>query len=330
MRFKCLNLATLLLTVLSCEIDPQISIEFKPTPVIYAIFDKADTISHIYLVKSFSGDPTGPLINSTIADSIYFHDVSIEAELLCDRIINDDRTIVISKWETAIEEIVLDRKPGIFIHPYGRRYTLLQNLDSCYFVRLTIYVPSFDTIKVKTPVISPPVMDYPQSDNSWIKFHQTNVLSIRWYGYAWNELKVSIEIETTTLDSYTIPDTLVFYKNNVIFPEDPKTQYYVSSFSFESYLALLNNQLSYVPNVKFRRIKNISVEVICGNDDFKNYMNHFGEIIDNVLTTYHSEPQSLVTSKSSKRITGLQLDPESITSLEMEPRLAKFKFIYGE
>lgn len=297
-------------------------------PVIYAIFDKSNSISHVYIVKTFSGDPNGPNINSTITDSIYFNDVSIKAEFLCERILNDNRTMLYRKWETALEETVLDRKPGIFLYPQGRRYALRNDLDSCYFVRLTIFTPSLDTIKVKTPVISPPVMDYPQSDNSWIKFHRTNVLPIRWYGYAWNELKVEFEIETTTHDSYTILDTLVYYKNNIIIPNEPKTQYYVSSLSFESYLKLINNQLRFIPNVKFRKIKNISVEVICGNSDFRNYMNHFGEILDNVLSTYHSEPQSIVTSKSSRRITGLRFDPESIDQLSTDPDLAKYKFVY--
>ncbi len=328
MNRSYLHLFTLFFAVISCETNPQICMEFKATPVVYAIFDRADTISHIYLVKSFSGDPQGPLINSRIADSIYYNEVLIAVEFKYQNTVDDTASPYIRKWEPAFEETVTDRDPGIFIYPYGRRYIIFQDLDSCYHVGLTILTAPFDTIKVSTPVISPPVMDYPQADGSWITMHRTKTLPIRWFGYEWNELNVEIEIETTTQDSHTILDTLVYYKKNIIYPDDLRKMYYVSSFSFESYLALLNSQLKFVPNVKYRRITNVSFEVICGNMDFKEYMNQFGELIDNVLTTYHSGPNSLVTSKSSRKITGLRFDPESIEQLEGDSALAKYKFVY--
>jgi hypothetical protein len=250
MRQKYIYLYILFLAGISCETEPEICVGFSSTPVIYTIFDRSDTISHIYVARSFSGNPNGPMINAKIFDSIYYDNVSIQAELLFAGKEHDE-IISYHEWEPAVEEQVINRNPGIFSNPIGRRYTIFRDLDSCYYARLSIYIPSFDTIKLKTPIIPPPIMDYPQVDGSYITLHRTKTLPISWYGYAWNELKVEIEIETAIQGSHTIIDTLTFWKNNIVFPDDPKSNHYVSIFSFESYLKLLDTQLSRVNNVKF-------------------------------------------------------------------------------
>lgn len=313
---------------MSCETNPIICYDIDETPIIYAIFDNKDIESRIYVAKTFSGDPLGPLINSKISDSIYFKDITIRSELFfrpIDGSINQQYSI----WKIANEENVINRQAGVFAYPLGKSYIIRQELKNCFHVQLEILIPSYDTIFLETPIIDSPILDYPQTDNSWISFYRSKLLPIRWYGNSWNEIQVEFEIETITFDSHTINDTLIYHQSHIIYPEDKRKNYFVSYFSFENYLQLLNSQLSFIPDVKYRKIKNINVEVICGNNDFKEYMIRIGDFHDySSLITYNSKPQSLVTSKSSKKIFGLRLDPESIEELENDSALAKYKFIY--
>lgn len=316
----------MVLVLTSCETDPSVDLMTESIPVCYAIFDCQDSVNNIILTKTFHGDPFGPYYNSKIFDSVYYKNAHVNLTLYYDygRVFQIQYDTI---RKTALEELEFQKKPGVFTNPLGQKFVLYQNLTDCYQIDALITTSSNDSLILSTRIIKAPIVKYPQFEGSFIELSPTQVFEIKWNGYSWNEVKIQFVIETTT-SSKIIQDTLVFFKKGLNTSDHPYLKIFSTSFPYNAYLALLNSHLKNNADVSFRMIKDISVEVLCGVASFRDYMDIFNEVVDNVLTTYHSEPISLFSSKSSSRIAGLKFSQSTIEKMKNDPDLTKFKFKY--
>lgn len=74
--FKILYLIGLTFFFISCEENPDLTVDSKPFPVVYSILNKFDTIHYVYLQKSFSGE-NGPLVDAQAFDSLFFKNAEV-------------------------------------------------------------------------------------------------------------------------------------------------------------------------------------------------------------------------------------------------------------
>jgi len=309
----------------SCETDPDINLDMQPDPVFYAIFDKADTVSKIYLTKSFSGDPMGPYYNAKIFDSIYYKDVDL-------------RVVVYFNSQTASEQshdgkiiipdkrICWNKSPGVFSNQYVE-YVFNQSLVNCLYIVTSIRVPGKDKVVVHAELIDPPEFTSPTTDNSNISLQPNLGFIANWKGNYWNEFKLSFVVLTKTTTSLT-SDTLVYFKKGINLPDGEQNESFSASFSYGAYLGLLNSGLKNTRDVEYRKVVDISVKVSCGNRNFKEYMDQYNVQTDNVPTATPSGPVSLFASKSTAKLKGLKFDQSTIEFMKQDPQLEKFKFVY--
>jgi hypothetical protein len=310
---------------LSCETDPDINLDVDQSPVVYAIFDKADSVNNIFLTKTFSGDPLGAYHNAKIIDSLYYDNVDVTVRLFFEH--KTDSGLIIEKKNVKGEEgLFFNKEAGIF-SSQSIRYVFRQSLSDCYAIRAWIKIPGKDTLVYNTEVINTPKINSPKSDASYIALRPDMAFSVHWQGNSWNEIKIQIVVNTKTETSIS-KDTLTYFKKGLSFQEGSDSKSFVASFSYDSYLGLLNSTLDTVSPVEFRQIEDISLEVSCGNQIFKDYMDHYYQLSDEVATISTSQAPSLFTSKSSKKLKGLQFDPASIDYMKQDPLLKKFNFVY--
>ncbi|MCD6333345.1 MAG: hypothetical protein J7L89_08740 [Bacteroidales bacterium] len=111
---RLVTLAVLAVMCISCEDTPDICMEVKPSPVLYMVVDKFDSLNYLIVTKTFSGDGGGSIVNAKKWDSIYYS--GVEAECSFDRIVFGDTSgsVVETKRIIAIESVENDKNPGFF------------------------------------------------------------------------------------------------------------------------------------------------------------------------------------------------------------------------
>lgn len=309
----------------SCETDPVVNLGMKPTPIVYAIFDQEDSTNNIFLTKTFSGEPLGPYVSSKVYDSLFFKDVRIRVELRYAH--KTDSSLIMERiWLEPNAVLMCNGDSGVFSTTY-LTYSFNKSLADCFSIKALVGIPNQDTLALKTIFIEDPILKSPQSNGSFISLKPNSPFSIRWIGQAWNEIELRFAIITNT-ESGEYHDTLVYHKHGLVLPEDPLTNLYVSFFSFDAYLALLNSQLPAHENVVYRELKDISLKISCGSEAFKNYMERTTFFQTHDYSTNGNLPSNLFTTKSSEMLKDLKFDPASVEIMKSDIRLAKFGFVY--
>ena len=128
---KLLILICVFVIFSGCEEDADICIEQTSYPVVFAVFNKMDSIHEVKLTKSFSGDNGGSMIAASTWDSIYFPEAEISGTFYYE----SEFGLFADTFKFS-KEIRSNREPGIFLNPDYPIYVLKKDISSYFSVYL--------------------------------------------------------------------------------------------------------------------------------------------------------------------------------------------------
>jgi len=99
---------SIVLLMMSCEIDPTTMSGLTTEPVIYALFSPRDSLNYVRLQRTYSGNANAA-IGAASKDSIYYSDVTVKLDFY-----TPDDYFLIS--EVFKRSPVADKNPGFFTH----------------------------------------------------------------------------------------------------------------------------------------------------------------------------------------------------------------------
>lgn len=321
--YRTLTVAILIAVSLcfsDCSPDIDISHEAPAIPVIYSILDKYEPINYVYITKTFIGDG-GPLINARINDSLYFPNVKVSF-----LVAGKDEV-----WEKVVgqQEYNKNKQEGIFSNPEVQVFSLTKDLQDYDDYQLIIDIPGFSQFSYSQSFLKKPEFVYPQIEGSKISLVPDNPFTVSWARRwnAWNDIKLSFVIITRT-NSETLRDTLIYQKTGItqLTPGGPGFSF---SFTYDNLLSLFHTYLIQDQEIKNRSFGFVDVEVYGGGGLFNRYMDLLKWQSDYPFSMVLNPDTALgiVSSRSSRSIDSLVLDPASMHMLLNDPKMKKFKFV---
>jgi hypothetical protein len=304
----------------SCEENPDISLERKPIPVVYSVFNKYDSVHYIYLTKTWSGDNGGTLVTAMNKDSIYFPDAKVTVDM-----IGLNTAVIPMRRDTIHVEPVLewlhDKKPGIFDFPDYPVYTLNYKLKDIDNLITYISIPGYETFKLKYNLLEIPIINFPHKDGMTISIQPDKGLIIDFRGALVNEVRFFFEIITKS-DSGLSSDTIVIKK----YMDSGRT-----TFTYDHFRRGLNQALIYRSDVEYRRFGKTSIEIWTGFGSFPGIETHEISPFNNDYTVPSSPeiPKIFVYGGTvgTNRVVNLELDYLTRWTVANDTLLSRFRFL---
>ena len=250
-KIKILVLICVFAVFSGCEEDPDICIEQNSYPVVFAVFNKMDSIHEVILTKSFSGDNGGSLIAASTWDSIYFPEAEISGTFYF-----ENEYGLFADTFKFIKEIRSNREPGIFLNPDYPIYVLKKDISSYFSVLLNIDIPGYNIAPRYTRLLDEPEIILPVRNDYTLEINQDQTLFIRWKSRfsSINEFVLNFVIDTYKNESKQV-DTLIYRQLDI--RNNFQVGFIQAEFNYLKLLSLLNQKFK-SNDVDYRSIRTVN------------------------------------------------------------------------
>lgn len=311
--------------LLGCEDDPDICIEAKPFPVLYAAIDKYSPENYVIVSKTFSGDGSGPLVNATIWDSVYFENVQVYADFNKIDFTTSPPTIVDTKRIVGQEQILNNKDSGVFRNPDHQIFRLSGDIEEYYDGVLVVKIPGYDTIFHSFMTLSKPVFLSPNHNpGSTIKFLPNDPLNIFWKNGHSADVELVFIIESKFMHQ-TITDS-ISYRVQAIPPLADIGNGTV--FYYDQFKGTVSNQLAINNDVISRSIVEVQLIIAVAStnlDPTKDYnpsVNYYYEVLSSGNQTIYGK----IFNRATDTLTGLGLHYLTHEQIYYDPDLKDYHF----
>lgn len=327
MKYRKLLLITLIFLILfSCEVNPDISIEGKPIPVLYTAIDKYDSLHYVTVTKTFSGDGGGTLVNAKIWDSIYFSSVKVWGEFYqYDFSDISENPIRIVKTLPGIEVGNIEKSPGIFLNPNQQLFRLNGLLEECLNGYINILIPNYETIKKNIKLVDKPIFYNPNiSSGAGIKILEDDPLKIRWGGDISSDIILEFVINTNTTNK-NYRDTILYKRYSITHDLEGG---FTTTFYYDQMKGLFDQYLKTNPDILSRTIQEVIIIIatcstLIDPAEYRNdsYVDYFPKLNPN-----NEIELGKIFSRATDTLKGLELHYLTKEAIYLDPQLSKYRF----
>jgi len=320
MKINVLLMWLIVCCLCSCNEEPDITLERKPIPVIYSMFNKYDTVNYLYITKTWSGDNGGSLVTAKNPDSIYFRNVAVTIDL-----IQNVNSIIQHVPDTVHVDPEFiwrhDKKPGIFMYPDYPVFALRYNLENFDAIICHISIQGYNTIVLNYNLLPKPVFYSPNNDGMLITILPKQNLTVKYSATTQTEVRLFCEIITKT-PTELFSDTISIRKVNIGSPV---------SFSYGNLLSAINLQVKNHPDVEYSQFGKLGIEIWTGDGNFPGLIpekENFA-FIDFTLPGSPWVPELFVFGGTiaTNKLANLELDYPTKENIAQDTSLSQFKFV---
>jgi hypothetical protein len=320
---KLLFLFVTIFTLSSCENDFDLTEDWKDITIVYGLLDQSQPIQYIRIEKAFLDPTTSALVLAQEADSLYYD--NIEVQLVEFQSGNSSGNIFQLERVNAADEGFV-RAEGIFASDPNLLYKFDGEIKEDFTYRLEIIKDGDrdNKIEAETRICQDFRLTSPSSSNiiNTIRFRPNAETAFRWSPPSNSEifiLKLLINYtEAPTSDPSNVTSKqLIWVIDDKITP-DPGDLARVSAQGTD-FFRFIDNSLE--PGF-IRSLDSLDVEIVSGAVDLLNYLDagqiNGGITSSDLTTTYTNlnEGLGVFSSRHYKRVTGFELEPLSLDSLQ--------------
>jgi len=298
--------------------------DIKPIPVIYGNINKYDPDNYIYLSKTFSSNPGGAHLNARKKDSIFFSGVKVSA-LVAKLRSNSNDVIPSSQQRVDLQyEVQTDKKEGIFHYPDSPVFTLHFDLRNYDVIWITISIPGYDDVTIKTHLIGKPILVEPRPYGGKITTMPEYPYVAFWMGGNYGDIRYFFEIYSFAEDRIYV-DTLSYPWLGITSFEGK----FYHHFKYEHLQMTLIQGLPEYPDLKYRKFGDVIIEISHSNDYFTKTIP--GELSpvnnDYISTELVDRPEYLgrISSYSMERVDSIEVTEITRYYVHDDPELSFLK-----
>ncbi len=327
MSIKANHLVLLLIPVLSlssCEVNPDINLGNSPQTVIFGVFDKYDYVHYLKVGKTFQSE-TDPSQTATIFDSLYFEEPEVTISL-----IHSNGNIDIIK-PFIVSEIPKDK--GVFHNPDQIIYRFDKRLRSFRGkLGVSVKYPGTQEAFGEITLIDSAGINTPKRAQKYLFLAPDSPIRIQWvinqdfFTDFWFEIDVSFEFLEELQD--TVRSTTVNFQNTNWY--DTKTSLYQElSITYEEFIREVLSQIEDDPKVLRRYFGYHKIIINSGDKNMTNYVKYLDGYNDFDFLAFSNITNGigLLASRSSSKKDSMQFDHETRQQLINENRFKKFHFV---
>ena len=314
----------LALSLISCEDTPDISIEGRPVPIIYGVFDKLDYVHYIKIGKTFQANEN-PMSSAVVCDSLYFDDPEVRV-ILTDYY---ERATVIEPY--LVKEIPKDE--GMFNFPGQVIYRFNTRLGGIRTLGVRVKAAGLEESYGEVLLLDSASINTPKKGQQTLYLVPDTPIRIQWVipdssgsPFHWYEIDVAFEFLETTSDSTRSAKVVI---QNTNWYETATPKYYELNITYEEFIREVLAQLKDDPDVKWRRFGYHSIEINCADKNITDYINKLNGINDFNYLPFSNITNGigLIASRSSGLKDSLRFDYKTRLQLSGENRLKKYKLL---